>query len=218
MKFTALKASKGTLSAHYIAFSLLAPICCLMGIGLAPSINWFHTSLLCVAALVTYTIAHCVHDLGHATSEYKTLSRKGLKILGITLAIISAGFMAYFAISVSLWVLAFAAVIPLVVLYRKGLVYTPFCFSGGLAVCVLLGHFIMSESLSLPAILMALFVLLLAHSGIMIYKLDEYSIERRGAVEINRISQETYGKVLQWIGLLAMSLIPLMAALLLMPR
>lgn len=204
MKLSALTASKGTLSIHYLGFALLAPICALLGVGLAPNINWFHAGLLCIALYITYSIAHAVHDYGHADSSYKTLSRKGLKILAVVLAMISAGFIVYFILAISLWILAFAAVIPLVVLYRKGLVYSPLCFSGGLAVCVLGGYFVMAETLSLQSILLALFIFIFATAGIKMYKVDEW-----GGVQ-----GKEYEGVLTWLGLLVLSLLPLMVALL----
>ena len=215
MKLSALTYSKGTLSPHYLAFALLAPISALMGIGLAPSINWFYAVLLCIALYITYSIAHCVHDIGHADSSYKTLSRKGLKILAIVLSIMSAGFIVYFTVAISLWILAFAAAIPLCVLYRRGLVYSPFCFSGGLAVCVLGGYFVMTETISLPAVLMAIFILLFGHAGLMLYKIDEWATQSVGVVPTNSISKESYSRAVNYLSILVLSLAPLTIALLL---
>jgi len=194
---------------------LLAPISALMGIGLAPNINWFHAGLLCIALYVTYSIAHPIHDLGHADSSYRTLSRRGLKILAIILSIMSAGFIAYFTIAISLWVLAFAAVIPLCVLYRRGLIYSPFCLSGGLAVCVLGAYFTQELTLSLPATMMAFFIFLLGYAGLMLYKIDEWAVERAGVVQTNFISKENYSRAVNYIGLIVLSLVPLTLALLL---
>jgi len=215
MKLSALTYSKGTLSAHYLAFALLAPISALMGIGLAPNINWFLAGLLCIGLYITYSIAHVVHDLGHADSSYKTPSRKGLKILAIILSIMSAGFIAYFTMEVSLWILAFATTIPLCVLYRRGLVYSPFCLSGGVAICVLGGYFVMAQTISLPAMLMALFIFILGYAGLMLYKLDEWMGKSVGVVPTNCVSKEDYSRAVNYIGLIVLSLVPLTLALVL---
>jgi hypothetical protein len=210
MKLSALTYSKGTLSPHYLVFAfLLGPIPTLLGAALAPNINWFHAVLLSVGVYITYTIAHCVHDLGHATPEYRTLSPGGLKILAVILAILSIGFIVYFTIAVSLWVLAFGAVIPLCVLYRRGLIYSPFSLSGGTAICVLGGYFIMTETLSLPAILMALFVMLFGHAGLLLYKMDEW------LTESPVINQELYSRAVNYLGLMLFAFVPLTIALLL---
>lgn len=149
----------------------------LIGVGLAPDINWFHTALLAIGVYITYTIAHCIHDLGHADSSYITFSPKGLKILIAMLSTLSIGFIIYFTIVVSPWVLAFAVTLPLWLLYHRRLVYTPFALSGGVFVLVLGGYFIMTTSISLPVIFVGLAISVFSHGLLGLYQMDTWMVE-----------------------------------------
>lgn len=217
LKLKALPASKGTTSIHYLGFSLLAPLCILFGTALAGGINWLYAALACLGALAVHTIAHSVHDLGHSDSSYQTLSPRGLKVLVGALAGVTVALVVYFTVAVSPWALAFAAVIPLVALYRRGLIYSTWSFSGGLAVCVLLGFFLQRLSLTAAPILVALFILLFAEGGIRLYKIDEWMKRHAGAegtgVETYRIPGEDYSRAVGYLVVMVVSLVPLAIAL-----
>lgn len=217
MKLPSIEATKGTLGPTYLGFSLLAPSCTMLGAGLAVSLNWSLVAMLCVFSWVTYTIGHCVHDLGHATSERITLPRKWLKVAIFILALVSTGFVVYFTITVSLWILAFAAAIPLSVIYRKDLIYSPFSCSGGLGVCCLGGYFVMTESICLAPIMMSLFVFLFIQGCITLYQIDEWAVEEvsgKSLKTMKTISKKSYDRVIGCIRLMAMALIPLIISLL----
>jgi len=211
MRSLKLQASKGTLSPHYLGFSLLSVMSVLLGTGLAREANWLYAGLACLGALLVHTIAHCVHDTGHADETYITLPRRGLIALASVLVLGVIALVAYFAVSVSPWALAFAVVIPLVALYRRGLIYSPWCFSGGLAVCVLGGYFVQELGLSLAAVLMALFILLFAQGGIMLYQMDSWM----GTAPGHSISEEDYGKAVGYLIIMCLSIAPLVFAVLL---
>ena len=139
------------------------------------------------------TLSHPIHDLDHADASYQTLSKKGLKILIAVLSASGIGFAIYFAIAVSPWVLAFAAFAPVCVIYNKRFIYNAFQFSGGLAVCTLGGYFIMAETIAISTIFMAIFVAIVGHVVIVIYKVDEW------------LTKETYVRVVNHLALLAIS-------------
>jgi len=197
---------RGIGSIVYLVFALLSGVTSvILGASFAyPDIYIDRLILVVIGVFVTQAvITHGIHDY-YMYGEVRRVSpsKKRLKRLIILGFIISGSIAVYLSITVSLYVLIFAAVGFVMCFYAKNLLYEDIMFPIAISTATIASFYVQTVTITPSIIALASFIFLCSLGEIRIYRFDDTKEDLRLYINKN----------LLWIGL---SWIPLILAILL---